>query len=379
MADISKIKLPGMTDAYNVKDTTARTNAATAQSTAEAKVAKSGDTMTGALVLSGAPTENLHASTKKYVDDAIAGISGGMIFKGTLGTGGTISTLPAAAAANKGHMYKVITDGTYAGIAAKVGDLFISDGSTWVHIPSGDEPSGTVTNIATGTGLTGGPITTSGTIAIDENVVAKKGDGITGTVTPLGSNAASSVSFSGTVASASSLKTAGSAGTMAAIDVSKFNGGTPTAVTMATIDTTKFSGGSLSAGSFNGGSGSFTQGADEYQTTTYDVTNEVLTITAGSFTQGTDSHTHTAATHTQGTLTPAALGTGFYTAGSVTDGTAASLGAGFYTAGTAPTMPTFDTISNIVTKNTTATAAAQTFSGSESTVSGTINLPPSIE
>ena len=36
------------------------------------KVAKSGDTMTGALVLSGAPTLDLHAATKKYVDDAEA-------------------------------------------------------------------------------------------------------------------------------------------------------------------------------------------------------------------------------------------------------------------------------------------------------------------
>lgn len=33
------------------------------------KVDKSGDTMTGALTLSGAPTNNLHAATKKYVDD----------------------------------------------------------------------------------------------------------------------------------------------------------------------------------------------------------------------------------------------------------------------------------------------------------------------
>lgn len=37
-----------------------------------AKVAKAGDTMTGALTLSGAPTTNLHAATKKYVDDADA-------------------------------------------------------------------------------------------------------------------------------------------------------------------------------------------------------------------------------------------------------------------------------------------------------------------
>lgn len=36
------------------------------------KVAKSGDTMTGALVLSGAPTLALHAATKQYVDDAEA-------------------------------------------------------------------------------------------------------------------------------------------------------------------------------------------------------------------------------------------------------------------------------------------------------------------
>ena len=33
------------------------------------KVSKSGDTMTGALTLSGAPTADLHAATKKYVDD----------------------------------------------------------------------------------------------------------------------------------------------------------------------------------------------------------------------------------------------------------------------------------------------------------------------
>ena len=36
------------------------------------KVAKSGDTMTGALTLSGAPTQNLHAATKAYVDTAEA-------------------------------------------------------------------------------------------------------------------------------------------------------------------------------------------------------------------------------------------------------------------------------------------------------------------
>ena len=52
-----------------------------------------------------------------------------MQFKGTLGTGGTITSLPAAAAANTGYTYKVITDGTYQSIAAKAGDTLISNGS----------------------------------------------------------------------------------------------------------------------------------------------------------------------------------------------------------------------------------------------------------
>lgn len=40
------------------------------------RVLKAGDTMTGPLVLSGAPTINLHAATKKYVDDTVAGGGG---------------------------------------------------------------------------------------------------------------------------------------------------------------------------------------------------------------------------------------------------------------------------------------------------------------
>ena len=40
-----------------------------------AALPKAGGTMTGALTLSGAPTENLHAATKKYVDDTATGIT----------------------------------------------------------------------------------------------------------------------------------------------------------------------------------------------------------------------------------------------------------------------------------------------------------------
>lgn len=42
------------------------------QNQLDAKVAKAGDVMTGALTLSGQPTENLHAATKSYVDNSSA-------------------------------------------------------------------------------------------------------------------------------------------------------------------------------------------------------------------------------------------------------------------------------------------------------------------
>ena len=81
--------------------------------------------------------------------------------------------MPAAAEKNKGHTYKVITDHSADSKcpACKAGDMIISNGSAWVVIPSGDEPSGTVTSVATGTGLSGGTITTSGTISINRDVV----------------------------------------------------------------------------------------------------------------------------------------------------------------------------------------------------------------
>lgn len=147
-------------------------------------LSKSGGTMSGAIAMGSneitglaTPSNDADAATKKYVDDAINGLPEPMVFKGTLGTGGTITTLPTAAVENVGWTYKVITEGTYAGQPAKLGDLFIcrensgrvvlEDGYEWTLIPSGDEPSGTVTNVATGTGLTGGPVTSSGTISID--------------------------------------------------------------------------------------------------------------------------------------------------------------------------------------------------------------------
>lgn len=82
--------------------------------------------------------------TSGAVHTAITNLPEPMVMKGTLGTGGTITSLPTASASNEGYTYKVITDGTYASQSAKVGDLFVSynpSGSTydWLRIPSGDE------------------------------------------------------------------------------------------------------------------------------------------------------------------------------------------------------------------------------------------------
>lgn len=72
------------------------------------------------------------------IDNSIAA-NDAMHYMGTLGAEAqspTITTLPATA--RIGDAYKVITAGTYASIAAEVGDLFIYSGA-WTLIPSGDD------------------------------------------------------------------------------------------------------------------------------------------------------------------------------------------------------------------------------------------------
>lgn len=88
-------------------------------------------------------------TTQKIVDGAVslsklspeirAIISSSMVFKGTLGSGGTTTTLPPASPSNTGNTYKVIAAGIYRNVYCDVGDLVVSNGSTWVLIPSGDD------------------------------------------------------------------------------------------------------------------------------------------------------------------------------------------------------------------------------------------------
>lgn len=117
-------------------------------------------------------TNTTQIATTAFVQAALTGVSSPMRFIGSLGTGGTATSLPTASTTNQGYTYKVITANTYQGVAAKVGDILVSNGSSWILIPSGDEPSGTVTSITlkAGDGITldtdNTAITSSGTRTI---------------------------------------------------------------------------------------------------------------------------------------------------------------------------------------------------------------------
>lgn len=72
-----------------------------------------------------APVQN--KVVKAYIDTSIANAiaaSDAMIFKGTLGSGGTTESLPTTY--KTGWTYRVITAGTYAGVKCEVGDLIIA-------------------------------------------------------------------------------------------------------------------------------------------------------------------------------------------------------------------------------------------------------------
>ena len=79
---------------------------------------------------------------KTEIDTLIGNVSSGMRYMGTVGTGGTVGSLPNVSAKN-GDTYKVISSVVHNGITADVGDLFIAtvtDGSVvWTLIPSGDD------------------------------------------------------------------------------------------------------------------------------------------------------------------------------------------------------------------------------------------------
>ena len=141
------------------------------------------------------------AAVVSYVTTQVSSALASVLkYKGTVGTGGTVTALPSSGMAT-GDTYVVKTAGTYDSAAMEVGDYLIYNGSGWdkingenqvtnkaaslaaagssatiatvdgtditVTTPStwkGLAKTGTVTSIATGAGLTGGTITGTGTI-----------------------------------------------------------------------------------------------------------------------------------------------------------------------------------------------------------------------
>jgi hypothetical protein len=69
------------------------------------------------------PTADADAATKLYVDSIIA-TNDAMVFKGTIGSGGTVEALPTTH--DVGWTYRVITADTYAGKVCEIGDMLIS-------------------------------------------------------------------------------------------------------------------------------------------------------------------------------------------------------------------------------------------------------------
>ena len=136
-------------------DQTARNAAKAAKDVADAALPLAGGTMTGDLTLSGAPTNDLHAASKKYVDDN-AGGSGGTTLK-------DFETLPdlddykldEIVASGNNFYRKGITDESEANVyTATVGRDSITLGNErWRGVSNSQSPNG----FATDGGFTGNP------------------------------------------------------------------------------------------------------------------------------------------------------------------------------------------------------------------------------
>lgn len=84
----------------------------------------------------------------RRISSAVAALDA-VVYKGTVGTGGTVTSLPTTGVKN-GDMYMVKTAGTYGGHSCDVGDLLIAQGTegddgiisgtiTWTYVPSGND------------------------------------------------------------------------------------------------------------------------------------------------------------------------------------------------------------------------------------------------
>lgn len=269
---------------------------------------KSGGTFTGAVTLNADPNAALGAATKQYVDNQITtkiAASDAMVFKGTLGSNGTITAIPTADVV-KGDTYKVITAGTYAGSVCKVGDLLIAmtSGSpeatadNWVYVPSGNENETTVSYSTTTQNLTTSAKT--GSIILGEGAIkqvdSSVGTGSTSTKIPTSKAVAAFVDGQiGSVTKTVTAHTGNSGIHMTSAEKTKLSG----IATGAEVNQSAFS--KVTVGSTTVSAGSktdtLTLAAGSNITITPDATNKKVTIAA--------TNTDTKVTNTLATTTKA--------------------------------------------------------------------------
>ena len=115
-------------------------------------------------ITSGSTSTNLPTSqaVADFVDTTISNLEKPVIFKGTVGTGGTVSSLPTPQASTAGTI-PAAQSASGSQETYKIGDMLIcaltsEDGVTpqtfgWVVNPSGNEPEGTVTSLTAEKGI----------------------------------------------------------------------------------------------------------------------------------------------------------------------------------------------------------------------------------
>lgn len=143
--------------------------------------------LNGNVTLSKAPTNNMHAATKKYVDDSISSsvaASDAMVFKGTVGTSGTVASVSAinVSSANKGDTYKVITADTIPAASSfdsaahdlTPGDLIVYMGeSKFIYVPSGDEDVTSIKVAGSGDTINVSTTAQTGTVVLGDAATKK--------------------------------------------------------------------------------------------------------------------------------------------------------------------------------------------------------------
>lgn len=184
MTAADKLKLDGIEVSADVTDATT-VNAAGAVMNSDTSTAAMSFVIDEDTMSSNSPTKvPTQQSVKSYVDGIVAA-NDAMVFKGTIGTGGTLTlaAFNALVVYNAGWAYKVITAGTYKGVVSEIGDLFIATvdrasagvNADWTVVQTNIDgavvgPASAVTNrVATFNGTSGKLIQDSGLLLSGSN------------------------------------------------------------------------------------------------------------------------------------------------------------------------------------------------------------------